>query len=220
MLALTLLLGLIVWVIITLAAIFIGTKLGKSLYPDNPKAGLYGALLGFMLTMGGFIVYWAVEYAYIQTKVNQLCESEGGVTVYVTPAEYRTQIGEEEWEALIRFTNSEINNKNSKTKLIRQESRIYSYAEGRYRNGNIENAKIALFSSYRKKGNNINETSQILAEKNNGRIVVRQIYYSHHTNAIANNLGGLKFWMNSIQDCSDKYNHEFYRVAKQYSNTY
>ena len=80
MLALALLLGLIVWVLITLAAIFIGTKLGKSLYPDNPKAGLYGALSGFMLTMGGFIVYRAVEYVYIQTKVSHLCESEGGVT--------------------------------------------------------------------------------------------------------------------------------------------
>lgn len=33
----------------------------------------------------------------IQHRVSKLCEQEAGLTVYVTPEEWRKQIGEEEW---------------------------------------------------------------------------------------------------------------------------
>ena len=84
MLGLAILFGLLVWIVVTLIAMRIGYKIAK-------KKGLFA---GFMLTMGGWIVYWAIEFAYIQAKVSYLCEKEAGITVYVTPEQWRKQIGE------------------------------------------------------------------------------------------------------------------------------
>lgn len=85
MLGLVILFGLGVWVILTIIAIVIGVKLGKRL--PIKRGRLLGGFLGFMLLMGGFIVYWIGEYIYIQVKVIQLCKSEGVSKVYVTPEE-------------------------------------------------------------------------------------------------------------------------------------
>ena len=191
MLALALLLGLIVWVLITLAAIFIGTKLGKSLYPDNPKAGLYGALSGFMLTMGGFIVYWAVEYVYIQTKVSHLCESEGGVTVYVTPEEYRAQIGEDEWRTL-KYIGDNI--PYSKRQAIIFEDKEY-----------LPSTQINIrIWSYRASDINkvgVNVTDIIYIDNVDEEVLFQVKAFSVSTIAIANSLKGLKFWMKNIKGC-------------------
>lgn len=99
MLGLAILFGLFVWLIITVFAIIIGYETGKKT----------GAFCGFMLTMGGFIVYWIVEFIYIQAKVNHLCKTEGGVTVYITPEEWRKMIGEEEWQKSVYTGNPDEN---------------------------------------------------------------------------------------------------------------
>lgn len=85
MLGLAILFGLLVWIVVTLIAMTIGYKIAK-------KKGLFA---GFMLTMGGWIVYWAIEFAYIQAKVSYLCKKEAGITVYITPEQWRKQITEE-----------------------------------------------------------------------------------------------------------------------------
>lgn len=99
MLGLAILFGLFVWLIITIFATIIGYETGKKT----------GAFFGFMLTMGGWIVYWILEYHYIQYKVNHLCKTEGGVTVYVTPEEWRKMIGEEEWKKSVYTGNPDEN---------------------------------------------------------------------------------------------------------------
>ena len=195
MLALALILGLIVWVLITLAAIFIGTKLGKSLYPDNPKAGLYGALSGFMLTMGGFIAYWAVEYVYIQSKVNQLCESEGGVTVYVTPEEYRAQIGEEEW-ADLSYTGDGLAYSQREEFIIYKENEYYPITQTNQR-----------IWKYHAKDNgpkgNIYITNQLLYDIEEEKVLyVVESFTGRGVPAIANSISGLKIWLDNIEGCN------------------
>ncbi|WP_027010048.1 hypothetical protein [Conchiformibius kuhniae] len=49
MLGLAILFGLAVWVLLTLIAMIVGYKFGKG----------KGLFVGFMLTMGGWFVYWA-----------------------------------------------------------------------------------------------------------------------------------------------------------------
>ncbi len=95
MLGLAVLFFLGVWVVITIVAMVIGWKFAKKHWGTG--AGFIGLFLGFMLTMGGFIVYWIIEYHQIQRTVTKLCETEGGIKVYVTPEEWRKKIGEEEW---------------------------------------------------------------------------------------------------------------------------
>ncbi|WP_352310219.1 hypothetical protein [Psychrobacter sp. W2-37-MNA-CIBAN-0211] len=205
MLALALLLGLIVWVLITLAAIFIGTKLGKSLYPDNPKAGLYGALSGFMLTMGGFIVYWAVEYAYIQTKVSDLCESEGGVTVYVTPEEYKKRVKNNNWKSIEKYKP-----------LLGGKYRSYIEYEGLmyeiYDNG----AVLTLTNTSSLKS--VKNFNSIIYDAENEIVLAKLVMYSVTSAAIANDFSGLKFWMSSIDDCfSNVDQSKRFNLKKQYS---
>lgn len=147
MLGLAILFGLFVWLIITVFAIIIGYETGKK----------FGAFIGFMLTMGGWIVYWIAEYHYIQYKVNHLCKTEGGVTVYVTPEEWRKMIGEEEWQKSVYTGNPDenypkddvINFGGREYRVISQINqrvlRYYSRDAGRYA---IKNVYIEDFLFY------------------------------------------------------------------------
>lgn len=71
MLSLMILVGLGLWVLFAIGTVYFGRKLGLKYY-KTARAGKLGAFLGFMLTMGGFIVYWTVEYIVIQQRVNHL----------------------------------------------------------------------------------------------------------------------------------------------------
>ena len=95
MLGLAVLFGLAVWVGFTFLIARCGYLIGKKFHYART-----GAFLGFMLIMGGWFVYWAIEFAYLQVKVTNLCEKEAGVTVYITPEEWRKQLGEEEWNKI------------------------------------------------------------------------------------------------------------------------
>lgn len=213
MLAIAVLIGLVLWLLITLIATLVGAKMGKGLYKDNPKARLYGALTGFMLTMGAPISYWVIEYVYIQAKVSQLCESEGGITVYVTPEEWREQIGEEEWRKLQPLTDIEIDNSSPKFKDILLDGKVYKYTKGIYRSGNLENSKLATYRFYSRLNNHINNHSYIIATKETGIVILKNIDFS-----VIKNTQSFKYWMSNIKDCSDKNSTKFHTLAMQYSN--
>ena len=88
MIAILFFLGL--WVLGTILFMVLGWKAKRH----------FGLFVGFMLPMGNFIVYWAVEYWMLQARVTRLCETRGGTKIYLTPEEYRKKIGEEEWKNL------------------------------------------------------------------------------------------------------------------------
>ena len=76
-----------------------------------------------MLAMGWVLIYWVIEFAVIQARVSYLCATEGGTTVYVTPEEYRAQIGEEEW-ADLNYTGDGL--------TYSQREEFISYKENEY----------------------------------------------------------------------------------------
>lgn len=213
MLAIAVLIGLVIWLVITIVATIVGAKMGKGLYKENPKAWLYGAITGFMLTMGAPIIYWIIEYVYIQAKVSHLCETEGGVTVYVTPEEWRQQIGEEAWRKLQPFTDIEIDNSSPKIQTINFRGKIYKYTEGIYRSGNLENSKLATYRFYSRLNNHINNHSYIIATKETGIVILKNIDFS-----VIKNPQSFKSWISNIKDCSDKNSTKFHTLAMQYSN--
>ncbi len=195
MLGLAVLFFLGLWIIITIAAMVIGSKFGR-----KPATKLLGAFLGFMLTMGGFIVYWTIEYYQIKNYVTNLCESEGGVKVYVTPEEFKERLRTNNWQGLPKYTvlpkGDEKNNE-------------YIIFEGKEFKGFEPNATIPeitiyrhmvrkrqLFTIYREKIYVFNQPKVILTK-----------YTSVFTSvpAVANNLAGLKFWINDIRDCDTDY---------------
>lgn len=201
MLGLAILFGLFVWLIMTIFATIIGYETGKK----------FGAFIGFMLTMGGWIVYWILEYHYIQHKVNHLCKTEGGVTVYITPEEWRKMIGEEEWRNLKPLTNEEINERYQKNtgKILFFEGVKYRLTFGQMGNGNIENNRLTYYD-YSDSTDNIPRVSSILVDESSQKILVKRTYFSHTKTR------GYSFFA-QIRDCSDSVSANFHTTAVKYS---
>lgn len=182
------------------------------------KFGAAGAVAGFMLTMGGFVVYWVVEYIQIQRAVTQLCETEGGITVYVTPEEWRKQVGEKEWINLKPLTSSAIRKMKVEVKKVTYRNNVYKYSRGIYRSGNIENKRIKIFNNYKSPIPYTTVNSSILIDIDTRRTLIDANYINTGVGSISNNFDGFKFWMSSLPKCPKKFYYQFHKLARQYSN--
>lgn len=88
MIAIVLFIFLIIWILLTKFAMKIGGYLFRRFHPDNPRAEKWGAFWGFMLAMGWVFVFWAVEAVVVRIYAAEMCK-QAGVTVYVTPEQWR-----------------------------------------------------------------------------------------------------------------------------------
>ena len=88
MIAIVLFIFLAIWILLTKSAMKIGRHLFRRFRPDNPRAEKWGAFWGFMLAMGWVFVYWAVEAVVVRIYAAQMCR-QAGITVYVTPEQWR-----------------------------------------------------------------------------------------------------------------------------------
>ena len=188
MLGLLVLLGLIVWIAITLVSIKGGAILGKA-FIQRKNAQYIGAFLGFMLVMGGFIVYWMGEYVYLQAKVTNLCETKGGITVYVTPEQWRKEIGEEEW-----------GNLPDDWKNINQDME-FTFNGKTYYGSTQLNRRVISYEAKDERRDRIADSDTLFIDKPTNTILFREHYFSVGVPAIANSLEGLKFWLNEVNDC-------------------
>lgn len=202
MLGLAILFGLAIWCVITLIAMIIGYIIGKKIcYPKM------GVLTGFMLTMGGWIIYWWMEFMYIQAKVTKLCEKEAGVTVYVTPEEWRKQIGEAEWKKIKELNNKEKQNYPQETITINK----------------IEYAPTIMINSHLIKFMTVQEISEFISKHNffildykNKNILLEYTYFSAGSGSWLAG-GSPKVWLNGIRSCDDYINQQFDGKIKFYS---
>ncbi len=212
MLGLSVLFFLGIWIIITIVAMVIGSKFGR-----KPATKFLGAFLGFMLTMGGFIVHWTIEYYKIQSTVTKLCETEGGIKIYITPEEWRKRIGENEWKKLIPLTDFQIRNIQPPKKNIYFKGKEYKYTKGIYRAGNLENVRIKLFNSYDSSISNTIINRSIVVDIETNKILIYANYINTGAGTISNSLSGLKFWMSNLPKCPKNYYRNYYDLVKQYS---
>ena len=88
MTAIVLFIFLIIWILLTKFAMKIGGYLFRRFRPDNPRAEKWGAFWGFMLAMGWVLVYWTVEAVVVRIYAAEMCK-QAGITVYVTPEQWR-----------------------------------------------------------------------------------------------------------------------------------
>lgn len=187
----TILFVLTIWITITVLVTVLGYHWG----------GKLGALLGFMLTMGGWFIYWVLEYAYIQHKVTKLCEMEGGVTVYVTPEEWRRQIGEEEWKRSI-YVGSSVQ------KELRNNAFYVNNKQFNPRFYFTDRILLAYTNNYTHIDGIIqNETAYYDSKFKSVLFVEHKIYPS--TGGTANYLRAFKFWLSNIDGCPNKDDLEF-----------
>ncbi len=207
MLGLAVLFGLAVWIAITIGAVFLGAKALK-IWWTKPYAGLLGGFLGFMLTMGGFMVYWAVEYIQIQRTVTHLCETEGGITVYVTPEEWRKQIGEEEWGELVAYNRSQRQRFNKHHKVI---DNIEYYSTEKFSN------RVIKYTAYRTIGEYIGEMNYIVVDVPTSKVLLETKFFTVGSGSWAAG-GSYKSWINSVNSCSRIISQDFYKLIRSYSN--
>lgn len=99
MIGLMLLLALVIWMALTVGAMIAGYKIFIR-FAKTRLAGVLGAFLGFMLTMGGIFVYWYAEYREIKQYADRMC-SQAGLKIFVTPEQWKEMVGgEEAWKAI------------------------------------------------------------------------------------------------------------------------
>ena len=89
MIAIVLFIFLAIWILLTKFAMKIGRHLFRRFRPDNPRAERWGAFWGFMLAMGWVLVYWTVEAVVVRIYAAEMCK-QAGITVYVTPEQWRS----------------------------------------------------------------------------------------------------------------------------------
>ncbi len=183
MLGLAVLFFLGLWIIITIAAMVIGSKFGR------------------------FIVYWTIEYYQIQRTVTHLCETEGGIKVYITPEEWRKQIGEEEWESLHEdWKNIDHNLK-------------FKFNGKNYYGSTQLNRRVISYEAKDKRKDIIRDSDYIYVDKNTNQVLFRNHYFSVGMPAIANSLSGLKFWLNDVNDCNiGEWSYDDRFFSRKYTN--
>ena len=207
MLGLAILAGLALWCILTLLAMIIGFKVFRYI-KKSWLSGLLGVFTGFMLLMGGWFVYWYWEYHYLQKTVTKLCQEEGGLTVYVTPEEWRKQIGEEEW-----------NNLPEDWKHISHNLQ-FKFKGKVYHSHDQLNKRVISFLANDERKDIIRDYDEIFVDKKSNQVLYRIHIFSVGAPAIAISLLGLKFWLNYINDCSvDKISYENRTFYTNYSNS-
>ena len=207
MLGLAILAGLALWCILTLLAMIIGFKVFRYI-KKSWLSGLLGMFTGFMLLMGGWFVYWYWEYHYLQKTVTKLCQEEGGLTVYVTPEEWRKQIGEEEW-----------NNLPEDWKHISHDLQFKFKGKVYYGNDQLNKRVISLIAKDERK-DIIRDYDKIYVDKKSNQVLYRIHIFSIGAPAIAISLRGLKFWLNHTNDCSfGKLSYEDRFFHTNYSNS-
>ena len=207
MFGLALLAGLAFWCILTLLAMIIGFKVFRYI-KKSWLSGLLGVFTGFMLLMGGWFVYWYWEYHYLQKTVTKLCQEEGGLTVYVTPEEWRKQIGEEEW-----------NNLPEDWKHI-SPSLQFKFQGKVYYGSDQLNKRVISFVAKDERKDIIGDYDEITVDKKSNQVLYRIHIFSVGAPAIAISLRGLKFWLNHTNDCSfGKLSYEDRFFHTNYSNS-
>ncbi|WP_314044019.1 hypothetical protein [Kingella denitrificans] len=110
MTAIVLFIFLIIWILLTKFAMKIGGYLFRRFRPDNPRAEKWGAFWGFMLAMGWVLVYWTVEAVVVRIYAAEMCK-QAGITVYVTPEQWKQMVGGEEAGKAIPYVNKLVNEK-------------------------------------------------------------------------------------------------------------
>ncbi len=148
-----------------------------------------------MLTMGGLIIHWTIEYYKIQSTVTKLCETEGGIKIYVSPEEWRKQIGENELAKLHPFKSGKQSNYQKGTiKFKGREYETFSQL----------NERIMVYATFEQPRSYTLGGYYLYYDTREKKALFSLNNFNSGVGAIANSLSGLKFWLNDIKDCDYK----------------
>ena len=198
MTALILLFALAVWILLTLAATRWGSKWMRAALPQKKWAGVAGAFIGFMLLMGGWWLYWGVEYLQVRANAKEMCK-QAGVKVYITPEEWKKMVGGEEAWKQIKLIDQLPPQEMKDTKFI--------FNNKEYKIRRQINNRVFIYNRYEGKPY-ILLTDRIYLDHTNKVVLYQSIGVD-----VGARPSSLKFWVPDLS-CTDK--KGYFSSLKQY----
>ena len=178
------------WIIITLLCMFLGWFLGRRLPFSWGK--WFGLFLGFMLPTGYYLVSWTAEYFMMQARVSELCKTQGGTKIYISPEAYRQMIGESEWQHLYAMNQSIY--AGDKESHLQFAGKAYTPVAQR-------TPRIRAFQ-FRQEIEGIHETDMLYYDDISRQALFQTVTFDAVAPPFLYYAGGLKFWLNDIRDCA------------------
>ena len=195
MIGFVVLFALFIWVIVTIFSMILFHKICRKIFPSYRWSGVVGVFIGFMLLMGGWFVYWGVEYLQVSSYVNEMCK-QSGIKIYITPEEWKQMVGgEDAWRRLGR------SNRNPPDHM--KDNRIVL-------NGEIyeifwqENDRLSIYHHQRQDGiRYVSANQNVLYDEMSGKALMQYNYTTVGSGSLEDFMGWLKTWINNIPSCED-----------------
>ena len=195
MIGFVVLFALFIWVIVTIFSMILFHKICRKIFPSYRWSGVVGVFIGFMLLMGGWFVYWGVEYLQVSSYVNEMCK-QSGIKIYITPEEWKQMVGgEDAWRRLGR------SNRNPPDHM--KDNRIVF-------NGEIyeifwqENDRLSIYHHQRQDGiRYVSANQNVLYDEMSGKALMQYNYTTVGSGSLEDFMGWLKTWINNIPSCED-----------------
>ncbi|WP_225748070.1 hypothetical protein [Eikenella sp. Marseille-P7795] len=191
MIGLVLIPALIVWIVLTILAMMFFRRILRRISPNLRLAGMIGMFIGFMLIMGGWFVYWGIEYLQIRSYVNEMCK-QTGITVFISPEEWKNRIGGEDvWK------NIEVINRNP-TDDIKDEFILFK--GNKYTIYWQYNDLVYVYTRYQSE-DYTTYFDHIYYDRKNQIMLFRYNYITVQAGTVGNPFEGLKFWIAEMDSC-------------------
>ena len=195
MIGFVVLFALFIWVILTIFSMMLFHKICRKIFPNYRWSGIVGVFIGFMLLMGGWFVYWWIEYIQVSSYVNEMCK-QSGIKIYITPEEWKQMVGgEDAWRRLGR------SNRNPPDHM--KDNRIVL-------NGEIyeifwqENDRLSIYHHQRQDGiRYVSANQNVLYDEISGKALMQYNYTTVGSGSLEDFMGWLKTWINNILSCED-----------------
>ena len=190
MMGLVWLIGLGIWVLLTPLAMTLGYKAVTGL-GGNRAFGLLSMFAVFMLMIGGWIVYWIIEYQQAKAYAASVC-GLAGYQIYVQPEEWKKTVSSEEWNGFKRY---KVDHRLNGTSPL-----VITFEKNEYELSTKYNDRIVSYQ--RTSGEGYTSISEYLIYDSKRKEVLLK-----HTNVYTetshgwNSLSELKFWINGIPNC-------------------
>ncbi len=195
MIGFAVLFALLIWVTLTILGMTLFWGIFCKIFPNYRWSGMVGMFIGFMLLMGGWFVYWWVEYIQVRSYVDEMCK-QSGIKIYVTPEEWKQMVGgENAWRRLGRTDRRPPDN--MKDNQIVFNGEIYKIFWQ-------ENARLSIYHHQRQDGiRYVSVNQEILYDDMSGKALIQYNYTTVGSGSLEDFMGWLKTWINNIPGCEN-----------------
>ncbi|QMT41309.1 hypothetical protein [Neisseria shayeganii] len=181
------------WFWLTVAAAKLGQMWMRASFPEKKWAGAAGAFIGFMLLMGGWWVYWGVEYLQVRAYAKEMCQ-QAGVKVYITPEEWKEIVGGEEiWREIQPIDQSP---------TLDMQGKTLTFNHINYEISHQVNNRVFTYTRY-KNHSYLLMTDKIYYDRLSQKVLFQYIEANIGTSS-TDLIAGLKFWIDAIPSCKNR----------------